>query len=175
MNLKDVTLIEYHRAVKNQIREGKKSDAITLLRQALIHYPENPYILSYYGYLQAAVEKQYRSGVENCRRALILMEDRSVQGGKSIPTELFLNLGRAYIAAGRRKQALESLIKGLKYDRNDDLLNELHSIGVRRKPPVPFLDRSNPINKYIGLKLYARKNDGQNEGQANRPTLSPAR
>jgi hypothetical protein len=29
----------------------------------------------------------------------------------------------------------------------------MQKLGVRKKPPVPFLDRSNPINKYIGKLL----------------------
>jgi hypothetical protein len=30
---------------------------------------------------------------------------------------------------------------------------------MRKKPPVPFLDRSNPINKYIGMILQKAKNE----------------
>ena len=175
MHLKDVTLIEYHRAVRNHITTGKQNDALVLLRQALVHYPENPYILSYFGYLQAVVERKYRTGVENCKKALMLMQERNIHTGRSIPAELYLNLGRAYIAAGRRKDALESLIKGLKYDRNDDVLNELRSLGIRRRPPLPFLDRSNPINKFIGMKLYGRRNSQRNDGPHGVQELNPAR
>jgi len=33
-------------------------------------------------------------------------------------------------------------------------LNEMRVLGKRKKAPVPFLDRSNLINKYIGMILH---------------------
>jgi hypothetical protein len=30
---------------------------------------------------------------------------------------------------------------------------------MRKKPPVPFLDRSNPINKYIGMILHVKEKE----------------
>ncbi len=171
MQIGDITLIEYRHAVRAHLREGKLDEAFLLLRQAIVHYPQNPYILSYFGYLQAAVEKTYRSGVDNCRKAIALMQEKAGIDNNKMFTELFLNLGKAYIAAGRRKEAVDSLERGLKHGRSNDLLNELYSIGIRRKPALPFLDRSNPINKYIGMMLHLRKN-GQ---QTGKEIYSPAR
>ncbi len=159
MQIGDITLVEYRHAVRSNLREGKLTDAFLLLRQAIVHYPENPYILSYFGFLQAVIEKRYRSGVDNCRKAIALMQQGAGKENNRVPAELFLNLGRAYIAAGRRKEAVDSLERGLKHGRSNDLLNELRGIGIRRKPVLPFLDRSNPINKYIGMMLYMKNND----------------
>ncbi len=67
----------------------------------------------------------------------------------------YLNLGRAYIAAGKKKDAVFAFQKGLSYDEeNKDLLWEARKIGMRRAPAIPYLKRTNPINKYIGMILH---------------------
>ena len=67
----------------------------------------------------------------------------------------YLNLGRAYLKGNRKKDAVQAFQEGLKSDPgNRDLLWEIKKIGERRKPPLSFLSRSNPINKYIGMLLY---------------------
>lgn len=166
MNLKDIKQAEYIRTVRSQITAGRERQAFIVVQQAVIHYPEDPYILSYFGYLQALVDRKYRTGVENCRKALLLLEKEHLASGKIVHTLAYLNLGRAYLAAGKRKEAIDSLHNGLKHDQNNELRNEMKRIGMRRKPPVPFLSRSNPINKYLGIILYSSK---------RQPDLSPSR
>ena len=147
---------DYLRAVRSHIRNGKHKDAYRLLLQASVRFPDEPLILSYYGSLQAIVDKKFRSGVENCKRAIRMLEERGSSSEKTYYPVCYHNLGKAFIAAGRKKDALDALKKGLKYDSgNSDLKKELQGLGVRKQPPVPFLDRSNPINKYIGLILKA--------------------
>jgi hypothetical protein len=71
---------------------------------------------------------------------------------------LYLNLGRAYVAARRKRDALDAFRKGLEYDKsNREILVEIRALGSRKKAVVPFLDRSNPINKYIG-KIVHKEN-----------------
>ena len=54
----------------------------------------------------------------------------------------------------KKKEAISAFQKGLKHDpEHIDLLEELMKLGTRKKPPISLLDRSNPINKYIGLLL----------------------
>lgn len=151
--------IDYLRAVRSHLRSGKHKDAYSLLLQASVRFPEDPLILSYYGCLQALVDKKYRSGVENCKRAILLLKSQGSSSAEVLYPVLYLNLGRAFIAAGRKKDAIDSLNKGLKYDSgHSDLRKELQGLGVRKQPPVAFLDRSNPINKYIGMMLKSEKN-----------------
>jgi tetratricopeptide (TPR) repeat protein len=159
INSRDIFLSEYLKALKVHLREGELRDAFALLQQGIVNYPENALILSYFGFLQVVLEKRYRTGVENCRRALSLWQREALTEESEAPPELYLNLARAYIAAGRRKLAVECLEAGLRYDKHGELQKELFSIGVRRKPPVPFLDRSNPINKYLGMMTYVKKQD----------------
>jgi hypothetical protein len=74
--------------------------------------------------------------------------------------------GRSQYLKGAYEDAIASFKKGLKYDSgNSDLKQALQKLGVRKQPPVPFLDRSNPINKYIGMMLHkAKKSSGGKTG-----------
>jgi tetratricopeptide (TPR) repeat protein len=145
---------EYLRAVKASLQKGNQKEAFGLLQNAAIQYPDDPFILSYYGCLQALVDRKYRAGVENCKKALTLIQRESSFGEEMLYPTFYLNLGRAYIAAGKKDDALDAFKKGLKFNSGHrDILNELRALGKRKKAVVPFLDRSNPINKYIGLIL----------------------
>ena len=154
----EITPSDYLRAVRSQLRSGKQKEAYGLLLQATVQHPDDPLILSYFGCLQAIVDKKYRSGVEACKRAIVLLKKKETFGEELIYPVFYLNLGRAYVAAKKKKDAIESLQKGLRYDNgNTYLKQELQKLGVRKQPPVPFLDRSNPINRYIGLILHKTK------------------
>src|SRR5512143_522282 len=65
---------DYLRAVKVQLRDGKQKSAFVLLQQATIQFPDDPFILSYFGYFQAIVDKKYRTGAENCKKAIALLK-----------------------------------------------------------------------------------------------------
>jgi tetratricopeptide (TPR) repeat protein len=145
---------DYLRAVKAHLRKGEQKEAFGLLQQAAIEYPDDPIILSYYGCLQALVDKKHRAGVEKCKKALTMIKRESTFGEDMLFPVFYLNLGRAYLAAGRKNDALDAFKSGLKYDSgNRDIVSEVRVLGSRKKAVVPFLDRSNPINKYIGLLL----------------------
>jgi predicted Zn-dependent protease len=158
---------EYLRAVKAHLRNGKQKEAFVLLQQASIRFPDDPFILSYFGCFQSVVDKKHRSGVENCKKAITLLKK-----GDSIDEELllpvfYLNLGRAYVAGGKKKDAIEAFHLGLKYDNsNKELWKDLRGLGERKKPPVPFLDRSNLINVYLGRMLKkGQKEKGKSLGK----------
>lgn len=149
---------DYLRAVKAELRKGDQKAAFSLLQQAALQYPEDPFILSYYGCFQAVVDRKYRAGVETCKKAISLLKKESSFGEEMLYPVFYLNLGRAYLAAEKKKDALEAFNRGLKYDnRNSEILQELRAVGIRKRALVPFLDRSNPINKYIGLILHATR------------------
>jgi tetratricopeptide (TPR) repeat protein len=149
---------DYLRAVRSHLRSGRHKEAYSLLLQANVRFPEDPFILSYYGCFQALVDKKYRSGVENCKRAIALLKKQGPSSEEMLYPVFYLNLGRAYIAAGKKKDAIDALKKGMKYEgSNTDLKKELLGLGVRKSPPVAFLDRSNPINKYIGMILKSSR------------------
>ncbi len=48
--------------------------------------------------------------------------------------------------------------KGLGYDKNNsELKKEMKQLGLRKAPPLPFLDRSNPLNVVVGKLLKKPK------------------
>jgi tetratricopeptide (TPR) repeat protein len=105
--------------------------------------------LSYFGLCLALVQKKYRPAIELCRRAL----DLEFYNG-----DHYVNLARVYLAAGQRKKALDIAESGLRLlSDHDDLQRVRRSLGVRARPPVPFLDRSHPINVTLGQARHAKK------------------
>lgn len=152
------SISDYLEEVKGLLKVKNKRKALRVLSEALEHYPDDPFLLSYYGCLDAVANKNFKDGIDMCLTAIGHMKGKVPLGEKSFYPIFFLNLGRAYLAAGKKKEAIEAFNKGLKADSKDnELLWEIRKLGVRRKPPVPFLKRSNPINKYIGKLLHSMK------------------
>jgi tetratricopeptide (TPR) repeat protein len=151
--------VEYFRQVKAYLRKGKLREAFELLQTAMMHCPNEPTLLSYYGYLLAIVDRKYRMGIESCQKAIEMLKVKGNCDEDVAYPVFYHNLGKAYSAAGKRKESLDAFNKGLSYDpSNHDIQKELRSMGVRKnKPPIPFLDRSHPLNKYLGIALYKRK------------------
>ncbi len=58
------------------------------------------------------------------------------------------------MTAGRKGQALSVLRKGLKMGRNEEIVDTLQQLGVRKDPVFTFLPRENAINVYTGLLLH---------------------
>lgn len=105
--------------------------------------------LSYFGLCLALVRKQYKEAVELCRRAI----DLEFYNG-----DHYANLARVYMSQGHRKKALEIAESGLRIAPESDYLTRTRAtLGVRSRPSVPFLDRSNPINVSLGQARHAKK------------------
>jgi tetratricopeptide (TPR) repeat protein len=144
------------------LKDNKPVSAYGVASEALKHYPKNPLIVSYHGVLLALMERKHRSAIDACRKALILFKPEDNHSATIVYPHLYLNLGKAYLMAGRKKEAVEAFQKGLKYERsNPELKHELRRLGIRKAPPVPFLSRSNPINKYLGKLLHKPRGDNQ--------------
>ncbi|MFA5847821.1 MAG: hypothetical protein WC855_13075 [Thermodesulfovibrionales bacterium] len=140
---------EYFDTVKKLLRSGNNRQALRILKEGFGEFPEDLFIMSYYGCLTAIVEKKIDKGIKLCQGAL---EKLGPSTEKSVHATFYLNLGRAYLAGGQKEQAIEAFDNGLTFDKkNHDLLWELKKLGTRKNPPLPFLSRGNPINKYIGM------------------------
>jgi tetratricopeptide (TPR) repeat protein len=123
----------------------------TLLSEAYRGPVENktPDGLSFYGLCLALVEKKYKPAIELCRRAVEL---------QFYHAEHYVNLAKVYLAAGNRKKAVTTLEDGLKVLPDDEsLIAFRRQVGVRSRPAIPFLPRSNPLNIAIGRAVHARK------------------
>jgi tetratricopeptide (TPR) repeat protein len=104
--------------------------------------------LSYFGLCLALVQKKFKPAIDLCKRAIEL---------QFYNVDHYANLARVYIAAGHRKKAIEIVEQGLKAHPEDESLLEVRrQLGVRAKPPVPFLDRAHPINVTLGQARHAK-------------------
>jgi tetratricopeptide (TPR) repeat protein len=141
--------------VRVLLQRKENRSALELLTRALKKYPDDPFLLSYFGCLEALINKNYTDGIGLCKKALEMLDGKMPFGQEIFYPTFYLNLGRSYIAANNRSGAMEALQKGLSFDtENKDLLWEMRKLGNRRKPVVPYLNRSNPLNKYIGMILH---------------------
>jgi len=149
------TYKDYINEVEALIRMNSRKEVFELLIEAMGEYPNNPILLSYHGYIEALVNKQYAEGIKICRQSFkILKNQMSLVEGFFLPI-LYLNLGRTYLTGRKKKEAYSSFQKGLELDKkNEDILKELKKLGVRKKPFFPFLSRTNPLNKYMGMLTY---------------------
>ena len=98
--------------------------------------------LSHYGLCLGTVTPRKYEGVQFCREATTL---------ESYNPDLHWNLGRALLAASRRREAYQALLRGLGLQPDHrGIISELKRMGVRRRPSLPFLSRANPINVFLG-------------------------
>lgn len=150
-----IPAVEYIKAARTHIRNGRRREAYSMLLEADASYPDHPIILSYLGWLQAVVEKKHKSGLAACRKAFVLFKTTDPQSAGRIYPVLYHNLGLVFLAAGRKKEAVESFQKGLRYDKHHgELKKEMKLLGTRKKLPLAFLSRSNPLNMIIGRLLH---------------------
>lgn len=145
----------YLNEVKTLLQRKNLKGALELITYALKQYPDEPVLLSYYGCLEAMINKNYEHAIDTCLRAIRKLEERLPFGKEFFASVFYLNLGRAYLASGNKTAAVQTFGKGLSFDKdNADILWELMKLGTRRKPVIPYLKRTNPINKYIGMMLH---------------------
>lgn len=105
--------------------------------------------LSYFGLCVALVQKKYKAAIDLCKHAI----DIEFYNG-----DHYANLARVYVAAGNRKKAIETADNGMKIAAETELLLQVRAeLGVRARPPVPFLDRNHPINVTLGHSRHAKK------------------
>jgi len=157
--IRELKPIEYIRTVNGYLMKGNYKSAYAVIQRAFVMCPDDPFVISFYGSLQAIVDRKHRSGVDNCTKAIAMVQKSAGTMGKEMlfPV-LYLNLGRAYIAAGRKKNAVIAFNQGLHYDpRHAAITKELRKLGMREKPLVSFLGRSNPVNKYLGKVLNRKR------------------
>ena len=99
--------------------------------------------------LKKAAEKRIKPAIDLCKRAIEL---------QFYNVDHYANLARVYTAAGNRKKAIEILDQGSKSHPDDEtLLAVRRELGIRARPPVPFLERANPINITLGQARHAKK------------------
>ena len=105
--------------------------------------------LSYFGLCLALMTRKYKAAIDLCKHAIELQFYNG---------DHYANLARVYLAAGNRKKALETAEGGLKLlPDHEGLLAARALLGVRARPALPLLDRSNPINVSLGQARHAKR------------------
>jgi tetratricopeptide (TPR) repeat protein len=111
--------------------------------------PKSASGLSWFGLAIALVRKQMKPAVDLCRRAI----DLEFYNG-----DHYANLARVYVAANNRKKALDTVEQGLKLvPEHGYLLAVRKTLGIRARPAVPFLGRTNAINVSLGQARHAKQ------------------
>jgi hypothetical protein len=102
---------------------------------------------SYLGYGIAMRDRRVRDGLKLCRHSIEV---------EFFQAENYVNLARTYLLARDRKGAVKTVRAGLKIDRNNQALIVLYKeLGIRSRPVLPFLDRSHPLNVFLGRVRHA--------------------
>jgi len=109
--------------------------------QAAVERERTPNNLSQYALALAAHTREIEPSIILCQEA-VKLEPKN--------PEHFLRLGTVYLVAGRKKEAIRIFRLGLRVGKHPTISRWLQVLGDRKKPVLPFLDRTNPINKYLG-------------------------
>ena len=148
-----VEAFQEFRAGLAYLRGGDANRALPHLKCALEEEPANPFYISYMGVAIAATEQKWAEAEELCRYA-IRMSRRQAQ--------LYMNLAEVYVAADRKEDAADTLLRGLRYAPHDQRLKiALDRLAIRRPPVLGFLPRKHSVNRSLGrlrhqaLKLLA--------------------
>lgn len=120
-------------------------EALMLLEQAN-ELQSSPMVSSYLAYCQAQVKREYSAAINLCNEAL--RDDPA-------NADHYLNLGRIYILAGKRGNALHVFRRGIKLGRNRQLMVELRKFDPRQPPVFSSLPRHHSLNRVAG-KLFSR-------------------
>jgi tetratricopeptide (TPR) repeat protein len=125
------------------ISQGKITSALSYFEKAF-HSGNSPVISSYFAFCIAKERGQVSKAISLCSEA--------IRNDPQNPIH-YLNLGRIYLIAGIKLDAVKILREGLKHEKNRQIVDELDRLGARKPPIFPFLKRSNPLNKYPGILL----------------------
>ena len=109
--------------------------------QAALDKDRSPDIVSQYALALAAFTRKIEPSIVLCQEA--------VKRDPKNP-EHFLRFGTVYLVAGNKKNAIRIFRLGLRVGRHPTIIKWLQVLGDRKKPVLPFLSRTNPLNKYLG-------------------------
>jgi tetratricopeptide (TPR) repeat protein len=138
---------ELYKTGMEALKSGNTGAALEFLENA-VEVERNPLYCSSLALCLAKEKRNFKEAVSLCKEAIKKDPKNSIH---------FLNLGKIHILANQKKDALRILNMGLRYEENKEIITELQGFGRRRPPVIPFLERSNPLNKYLGKLLYKQR------------------
>jgi tetratricopeptide (TPR) repeat protein len=118
------------------------SGAHAAFERAYRRDPRDPVAMSWYGVTLVLVERNSNLGVT--------LVDEALRAAGPDPV-LLLNSARIHLALNQRERAARAVTRGLELFPDDPrLVAARHAMGTRRPPVIPFLSRSNPLNRLLG-------------------------
>lgn len=159
-----VTDLERQRQVRALIEAGLGAkdphEQFELFRKAHLLDMNDAHAMSVHGMALAVFQGRYQQGIVFCEEAI----------RRSGPSPfLLVNLAKAYIASKNKREAVRCLRRALARSSGEDdrARVELASLGLRRRPVIPFLPRSFFLNKLLGRWRHAilERKTPQDDGQ----------
>jgi tetratricopeptide (TPR) repeat protein len=129
------------------LAQGNTLSALSCFEKA-INIEYSPVVSSYYAFCIAKARGQVNKAVSLCEEAIKKEPKNSLH---------YLNLGRIYLIDNNQENAIKTFREGLNYESNQQISDELNRLGPRKPPIIPYLKRSNLINKYLGIILRRKK------------------
>lgn len=136
-------LLEFERA-RRAIAMDNTVAGLACLEKALSLKDDKGWY-SYLGYCVAKERGQVSRGSDLCMISL--------EHDPNNP-EHYLNLGKILLLSGKRSEALHVLRDGVARGENAELMALLNQFGKRKSPLIPFIPRSNPLNRFLGLLFH---------------------
>ena len=125
------------------LRKGQPARAAECFQHATEHKQQNPYYISFLGISMARSQGKWAAAVELCKTAVSL---------KRNDVQLYLNLAEAYVSAGRRDIAVQTLDTASRHCGPDKRIVRMRGrLGKRRAPVLTFLPRENFLNRGLGI------------------------
>jgi Flp pilus assembly protein TadD len=135
----DDGVLEYERA-RRAIAMDNTVAGLASIEKAL-SLNDNKAWYSYLGYCIAKERGQVSRGAELCAISLEYDPNNPAH---------YLNLGKIQLLSGSRAEALSVLREGVARGESAEIMVILDEFGKRRAPIIPFLPRSNSLNKFLG-------------------------
>jgi tetratricopeptide (TPR) repeat protein len=137
----DSGLVEFKQGIA-LLQKGHSAEAVEYLQHAVELKQQNPYYLSFLGVSMARALQKWAAAAELCRKAISMRRNEP---------QLYLNLAEVYMSAARRRDAVETLDAASRYCGADARIKRMRGrFGERCSPVLPFLERSNPLNRSLG-------------------------
>jgi tetratricopeptide (TPR) repeat protein len=147
-----VALTEFKQGVR-MLRDARSNDAFEHFRKAADLEKNNPYYISFVGVSLARAQRKWEPALKLCELALSMKHNEA---------QLYLNLAEVYTSAGQREEALITLDRALASLGPQACIQQARlKLGCRRSPALPFLDRQNIVNRFLGAlrhRLFSRTN-----------------
>jgi tetratricopeptide (TPR) repeat protein len=124
--------------------QGHLLSALNLFEKSFLLDNTNYLCQSYIALLIASERGQLQRALAMCEEALDKAPGEAV---------IYLHMGRLYIRAERKVQAIETIRKGLGITHMSEGVALLDKLGTRKPPVFRFLPRDHFLNKYSGKLL----------------------